>query len=172
MSTKLSLREARARQGVAKAKSPEPSVSPTQSFLLTAHSLGEPVKLAKALVGFGLTLKRAHGAVDKLASGERVIVDLTTDSAKEAIARLVRFGLRVSKVFRVAPVDAKKIRESQNLSQSEFAKRYGLDERTLQNWEQHRYEPDTPAKVLLTIIERNPDMVMETLYGVSPKPRR
>jgi DNA-binding transcriptional regulator YiaG len=124
------------------------------------------VKLAKALMELGLTLKRAHAAVDKLASGERAIVEIKTDNIRSALTKLSKFGLSTSIVFRASSVDPKKIRENQDLSQSEFASLYGLDERTLQNWEQRRYEPDTPAKVLLTIIEKNPDFVVRTLYNM------
>jgi len=60
-------------------------------------------------------------------------------------------------------VDIKRIRESQNLSQPEFAILYGLELDTLRNWEQGRNVPDRPTRVLLKLIERSPDAVLEAL---------
>jgi len=57
----------------------------------------------------------------------------------------------------VAPhVAIRKLREHLGLSQDEFADRYLLPRRTLQEWEQHRREPSEPARVLLFAISRDP----------------
>lgn len=57
----------------------------------------------------------------------------------------------------VAPqVELRKLREHLGLSQDEFAARYLLPKRTLQEWEQHRREPSEPARVLLFAISRDP----------------
>ncbi len=163
MPIKLSLKEALDRQASAKAESPKSSASPTHRLLLKADDLDRPVGLVKALIGLGLTLKRAHSVVDKLTSGETVAVEVATNDVQSATALLGKFGLS-GHVAQIGSVDPKRIREKQKLSQSEFAVLYGLDERTLQNWEQHRNEPDTPARVLLTLIEKNPKLVVHTLY--------
>ncbi len=60
-------------------------------------------------------------------------------------------------------VDVKMIRNSQNLSQVDFAKRYGFPLGTVRNWEQGRRKPEGAARILLKIIKYNPDIVMHVL---------
>lgn len=64
----------------------------------------------------------------------------------------------------VAPkIDVRKLRERLGLSQVEFASRYLLSLRTIQEWEQHRREPSEPARVLLFAIQRNPKAIEKVL---------
>ncbi len=49
------------------------------------------------------------------------------------------------------------------LSQAEFAKLLGVSKRTLQEWEQGRKEPSGPARLLLKIVIRHPEVLRETL---------
>jgi putative transcriptional regulator len=59
----------------------------------------------------------------------------------------------------VKPIDApmvKKIRESAKVSQSQFAQLIDVSVRTLQNWEQQRTRPTSPARALLQIVASNP----------------
>jgi len=44
------------------------------------------------------------------------------------------------------------LREHLGLTQTEFAERFALSERTIQEWEQGRSQPDAPARALLRII--------------------
>ncbi len=67
--------------------------------------------------------------------------------------------------FRPA-IDVKAIRRHLHYSQSEFAKTFRLSKRTIQEWEQHRSEPDLPARILLTVIAKNPDGVKKALQDV------
>ncbi len=60
-------------------------------------------------------------------------------------------------------IDVKAVRKRLKLSQEEFAKRYLLSLRTVQEWEQHRREPDGPARVLLFLISRDPNVVARVL---------
>jgi len=60
-------------------------------------------------------------------------------------------------------VDVKKIREHLHLTQQEFAACFGISERTLQQWEQHRSEPNALARNFLRVIERNPKAVQQAL---------
>ena len=163
MPIKLSLKEALGRQASARAEPRGPSVSPTHKLLLEARRLARPVELAKTLVRLGLSLKRAHSVVDRLASGDLVAIGVSTDDIDQTISSLRSLGLE-SSVADLGHVDVKLIREQQKLSQTEFALLYGFDERTLQNWEQHRNEPDTPARVLLKIIATDPEVVVRAVY--------
>ena len=48
------------------------------------------------------------------------------------------------------------LRKRLRLSRQKFADRFGLDVRALQEWEQGRRIPDRAARVLLTVIDRDP----------------
>ena len=68
------------------------------------------------------------------------------------------------KVVRNPPIpDVRQIREKMGLSQAEFADRFGLSSRTIQEWEQGRAVPDRPARVLLKVIEHSPNAVTRAL---------
>lgn len=55
------------------------------------------------------------------------------------------------------------LRKRMKLSRQKFADRFGLDARALQDWEQGRRVPDRSARVLLTVIDREPDAVERAL---------
>jgi putative transcriptional regulator len=55
------------------------------------------------------------------------------------------------------------IRLATGLSRAEFARRYALDARALQDWEQGRRRPDRAARAYLTVIARRPKAVEEAL---------
>ncbi len=55
------------------------------------------------------------------------------------------------------------LRKRMKLSRGKFAERFGLDARALQDWEQGRRVPDRAARVLLTVIEREPEAVERAL---------
>lgn len=61
--------------------------------------------------------------------------------------------------------DVQAIRARTGLSQSEFARSIGVKKGTLLNWEQRRRSPDGPARVLLALIARDPQIVQRTLAG-------
>jgi putative transcriptional regulator len=65
----------------------------------------------------------------------------------------------------IAPehVDVRSIRNKLQLSQSEFAARFGFTASAVRQWEQGRRYPHGPARVLLTIIAREPDAVRRAL---------
>ena len=55
------------------------------------------------------------------------------------------------------------IRKRMKLSRQKFADRFGLDARAVQEWEQGRRVPDRAARILLTVIDRDPDAVVRAL---------
>ena len=65
------------------------------------------------------------------------------------------------------PVDVKAIRARSGLSQSGFARRYGFNVRTLQEWELGRTEPPSAARAYLTVIDRFPETVERALRGAA-----
>jgi putative transcriptional regulator len=60
-------------------------------------------------------------------------------------------------------VDVAAIRDRLGLSQGEFAARFGFMPDALKNWEQGRRRPEGPARALLCLIEREPELVRRTL---------
>ncbi|MGY6697745.1 MAG: helix-turn-helix domain-containing protein [Roseinatronobacter sp.] len=59
--------------------------------------------------------------------------------------------------------DVQAIRSRTGLSQSEFARSIGVKKGTLLNWEQRRRSPEGPARVLLALIDKDPQIVQRTL---------
>jgi putative transcriptional regulator len=59
--------------------------------------------------------------------------------------------------------DVHALRERLGLSQEEFAQRYMLSPRTVQEWEQQRREPSDAARVLLFAIANDPAAVAAAL---------
>jgi putative transcriptional regulator len=55
------------------------------------------------------------------------------------------------------------LRKRMKLSRRGFAERFGLDARAIQDWEQGRRVPDRAARVLLTVIDRDPESVVRAL---------
>jgi putative transcriptional regulator len=76
---------------------------------------------------------------------------------------------QLTRAFR--PADIRAIRETFNLSQAGFATRFGLNLRTLQDWEQGRREPDHVAKLYLKVVAHSPEAV-EAALGRQHKPFR
>ncbi len=79
-------------------------------------------------------------------------------SIKEA-GKISRGEIKPSRQFTVeSKKEVAEVRESFNISQSQFAKFMGVSINTLQNWEQGRRRPTGPARVLLRIISEFPDV--------------
>ena len=55
------------------------------------------------------------------------------------------------------------LRKRFRLSRRQFAERFGLDARALQEWEQGRRVSDRAARVLLTVIDQDPEAVAVAL---------
>lgn len=57
----------------------------------------------------------------------------------------------------------RRLRERLGLTQTEFAECFALSERTIQEWEQGRAQPDAPARALLRIIAHAPKVAARAL---------
>jgi putative transcriptional regulator len=62
-------------------------------------------------------------------------------------------------------VDVRALRGRLKLSQNAFARTFGVSKRTIQDWEQGRRQPEGAARVLLKVIEREPDAVRRALLA-------
>lgn len=68
-----------------------------------------------------------------------------------------------------AEIDAAAIRKTTGLSQDAFARTIGVPVGTLRGWEQGRRQPVGPARVLLSMLRKNPRIVHETLGPVATR---
>lgn len=69
------------------------------------------------------------------------------------------------RVHRPKHVDVKAVRAKVGMTQEQFAARFGFSTATLRHWERGDRTPRGPALVLLNVIERNPNAVIEALEG-------
>ncbi len=60
-------------------------------------------------------------------------------------------------------IDVRAVRTRLDLSQAEFALRFGFSLDTVRNWEQAKRVPNAQARALLKIIENEPEAVMRVL---------
>ncbi|ETR75503.1 XRE family transcriptional regulator [Afipia sp. P52-10] len=64
-------------------------------------------------------------------------------------------------------LDVRALRSRSQLTQVEFAARLGVPLETIRNWEQGKREPRGPARALLTLIARAPDLTFALLAKAS-----
>ena len=60
-------------------------------------------------------------------------------------------------------VDVRAIRGRMGLTQAAFAERFGFAIGTLRDWEQGRSQPEANARVLLKVIDKEPEAVQRAL---------
>ena len=84
---------------------------------------------------------------------------------REAIAyRRGEIALETRVVEVMPATRVREIRKAVAKSPKEFERRFGVPARTLEGWEQGR-KVDVAARVLLTVIEKNPEAVELALAG-------
>ena len=83
-------------------------------------------------------------------------------SVKEA-GQIRRGELEPGRRFEYTPLDIKEIRHKLQKSQSEFALMIGVSVSTLQNWEQGRRKPVGPARALLQVAVKYPEILQDAL---------
>ena len=88
--------------------------------------------------------------------------DSIRQGLKEAIAH-AKHGSQGVRVHRPRPVDVRALRAKVEMTQEEFAARFGFSTATLRHWERGDRTPHGASLVLLNVIERNPRAVIEAL---------
>lgn len=81
---------------------------------------------------------------------------------QEAIAH-AQGDERGTRIHRPRAIDVKAVRTRIGMTQEQFAARFGFSTATLRHWERGDRSPHGPALVLLNVIERNPQAVIEAL---------
>jgi putative transcriptional regulator len=61
------------------------------------------------------------------------------------------------------PAEVKAIRKRHARTTREFERRFGVPARTLEGWEQGHRKPDVTARILLRVIDREPEAVERAL---------
>lgn len=74
-------------------------------------------------------------------------------------------------VIKVPKVDVRAARRRLGMSQDRFARSFGVSAATVRNWEQGRRRPEGPARVLLAVIDREPEAVKRALGVTSGRAR-
>ena len=85
-----------------------------------------------------------------------------TRRMRETFAAMER-ALRGSAARLADPVDVAQLRGRMNLTQEQFASRFGFPVATLRHWERGDRKPRGAALVLLNVIKRRPRAVLESL---------
>jgi putative transcriptional regulator len=81
-------------------------------------------------------------------------------------ARAYLEGTADKRLYRVhvpEKVNVKKIRKRLGLSQETFAARYGFALSAVRDWEQGRRRPERSARILLKIVDKEPEAVTRAL---------
>lgn len=91
-------------------------------------------------------------------SGSKII-----DGLSDAVDHAKGIGGAVEHAVLVHKINVRAVRESLNLTQEEFALRFGFNLSTLRGWEQGRRHPDGTARVLLKVIQNDPAAVERAL---------
>ncbi len=96
----------------------------------------------------------------------RETMDNAFKSIKKGLEEAVDYskGKKVTvRVFYPEPVNVKSIRQGTNLTQDEFAAAFGISVATLRHWERGDRKPHGPALVLLNLVKKAPDTVLNVL---------
>lgn len=88
------------------------------------------------------------------------------NSIKQGLDEAVEFSKeQPSKaiVHKFSPIDVKNIRANMDMSQTEFASAFGISVSTLRHWERGDRVPHGPALVLLNVVKKSPQVVLNAL---------
>jgi putative transcriptional regulator len=76
-----------------------------------------------------------------------------------------------SRVFHVDEPDVRAVRRGYRLSQSKFAALMGISAGTLRNWEQGRRKPEGSARILLRVVAKHPEAVLDVVRTAGSRRR-
>ncbi len=136
-------------------------------FLLAALSKGSEANFSAAQVA---AMKQATGRDSRGWKTEvkMGVSDKDFGAVMSGLAEAADFmtGRADRAAFRVhvpSEVDVRAIRRRLGLSQPGFAARFGFSVGAVRDWEQGRKRPEASARVLLTVIDREPESVLRAL---------
>jgi putative transcriptional regulator len=80
---------------------------------------------------------------------------------------ILRGRRKPSRAFQVGEPDVRAVRQRYRLSQTRFAALMGISAGTLRNWEQGRRKPEGSARILLRIVAKHPEAVLDVVSSAS-----
>jgi putative transcriptional regulator len=108
---------------------------------------------------------RAMRAVDAMVGDRKAFVYIPKVESLDTLTQeLAKAGVKATALPN-AGIDVRAIREKLDLTQEQFAVRYGLDVVAVRNWETGRRTPDTAALSYLRAIRANPEAVEAALWS-------
>jgi putative transcriptional regulator len=93
-------------------------------------------------------------------------MDNVFESIKKGLEEAIDYsqGKKINvREFQPEPVNVKSIRRETHLTQDEFAAAFGISVATLRHWERGDRKPQGPALVLLNLVKKAPDTVLNIL---------
>lgn len=88
------------------------------------------------------------------------------EGLQEALAwKRGEIALEVRNVDPMPPARIKEIRKKVAKSAAAFEARFGIPAATVNNWEQGRRKPDPAARLLLNVIDQNPEAVEKAAHS-------
>ncbi len=94
---------------------------------------------------------------------KKELFDELLQSVREG-GEILRGKRRPSRSLRIEEPDIRKLRVRYGLSQAKFAALMGISLATLRNWEQGRRKPEGSARVLIRIVDRYPEVVLDASF--------
>ncbi len=91
-------------------------------------------------------------------AGERIL-----NSAKQALAFAEGKEGHGCKVHIPEEINVRRIRKKLDMNQKDFAEYFGVNLRTIQDWEQGRRVPSGASRNFLFVIDREPEVVRKVL---------
>jgi len=88
------------------------------------------------------------------------LFDELLKSVKQGSA-IMKGSMKPSRAFEFSESEVRKLRKNYGLSQDKFASLMGISVATLRNWEQGRRKPEGPARVLLMVAAKHPEVLLD-----------
>lgn len=110
-------------------------------------------------------LKADGRLVEILADGSERAMPLVP---AEADGRILAPSIQPARPPQADAGYARRIRSQTRLTQAEFAARIGVPIETVRNWEQGKRSPRGPARALLKVIDKAPDVAFAVLHTAKP----
>jgi DNA-binding transcriptional regulator YiaG len=135
----------------------------SEDFLLSALPGRERIDVIAASMSIarrGVSLLKAKRTIESMLQDGQAYVHLPTVEDAAAITdELCTAGVTASRKTAPKTIDVAAIRKSLDLTQEQFALRFGLELDTLRRWEAGRSTPDKAARSYLTLIRKEPDTI-------------
>lgn len=162
---KSSLKERFARLGQVRDVRRVGSGSPVDLVLRPGTDVGkiQTVSAAMVLARRGVSMLRAKRAIEgMLKTGDAVVHAPKVERLSKLASELNEAGITAKRVTK-KPIKVQTVREDLQMTQEEFALRYGFALRSVQNWERGHRKPPPLVSNYLRVIQRRPREAGEAL---------